>query len=167
MAWAGKLPVPQYSADGRPPKRTYLTADLIDLWNASFFVKRNVEAVLYKGRERRSGPTAGAVDTHLPGFEDIPGYDDEDDDFSDDSEDDDDYDDRHRGGYNAYSGVYGGGTGNQMAEFREARRARRERRRAEKKRRRQERRHRRRLRDAERKYSLYLTCITPRDPYAG
>ena len=71
LAWSSKLPVPDYARDGRPPKRTTLTADLIDLWNTSFFFKRGVEVVLFKGRERRSGRGAGSVELHLPGFDDI------------------------------------------------------------------------------------------------
>ena len=63
------MPVPQYSADGRPPKRSTLAADVIDLWNASFFRMRGVEVILYKGRERRSGRYAGTVDMNLPGFD--------------------------------------------------------------------------------------------------
>ncbi|KAI0722154.1 hypothetical protein C8T65DRAFT_704706 [Cerioporus squamosus] len=42
MAWAGTMPVPQYSPDRRPPEA---------------------------GRERRSGRLAGTVDMHLPGFD--------------------------------------------------------------------------------------------------
>ena len=69
LAWTGTMPVPQYSADGRPPKRSTLAADVIDLWNASFFRMRGVEVILYKGRERRSGRYAGTVDMNLPGFD--------------------------------------------------------------------------------------------------
>ncbi|CAL1701631.1 unnamed protein product [Somion occarium] len=166
LAWGGKLPVPEYARDGGPLRRTILTADLIDLWNASFFIKRGVEAVLYKGRERKSGPNVGVFDAHLPGFEGRPGYSESDEDETDDSEDEDDLDDRHRG-YGAYGGVYGRQVDSQMAEYQEARRIRRERKRAEKKRRRQERRHRRKLREAERKYALYITCVPPRDVGVG
>ena len=61
------MPVPQYqTADGRPPKRSTIIADLVDVWNSSFFRSRGVEAVLYKGRERRSGRYTGTVDMHLP-----------------------------------------------------------------------------------------------------
>ena len=102
LAWTGTMSVPQYSADGRPPKRSTLAADVIDLWNASFFIRRGAELVLYKGRERRSGRDIGAVDIHLPGFDDYDDYDD-DDTISDDSEYDND---RHR--YGAYGGAYDG-----------------------------------------------------------
>lgn len=157
LSWSGKLPAPQYTNDGRQPRRTTLTADLVDLWNASFFIRRGAELVLYKGRERRSGRDIGAVDIHLPGFDDYDDYDD-DDTISDDSE----YDqDRHR--YGAYGGGYSRGVDRQMAEMHEARRIRHERRKQDQKRRRVERRHRDRVRDAERKYALYLTCVTPRE----
>ncbi|KAJ7937330.1 hypothetical protein B0H13DRAFT_209133 [Mycena leptocephala] len=64
LAWTGRLPAP-----GRTQKKTTLAADLIDLWNISFFFPRGVEVVLYKGRERRSGPSAGLVDIHLPTYD--------------------------------------------------------------------------------------------------
>ena len=141
------------------PKRTTLTADLIELWNTSFFFKRGVEIVLFKGRERRSGHNAGSVDLHLPGFDDLAGLSDESESVSDSSEDDDDHDDRYR--YGAYGGVYGRGAESQMAELQEAKRIRRERKRVEKKRRRQERKQRRKQKEAERKYALYVTCVPP------
>ena len=46
MSWAGTMPVPEYSGDGRPPKRATLTADVVDLWNTSFFRARGVEVVV-------------------------------------------------------------------------------------------------------------------------
>ncbi|KAI0347468.1 hypothetical protein BDW22DRAFT_531556 [Trametopsis cervina] len=157
LAWSGKLPVPD--RDGRPPKRTALTSDLVELWNTSFFLRRGVEVVLYKGRERRSGRNIGAVDVHLPGFDDLAGLSDDDDSELDSSEDDDDLEERSR--YGAYGGAYGRGVEVQMAELREAKRIRRERKRAEKKRRRQEKKQRRKLKEAERKYALYITCVNP------
>ncbi|THH33761.1 hypothetical protein EUX98_g366 [Antrodiella citrinella] len=157
LSWSNKLPVPQYANDGHQPRRTTLTADLIDLWNASFFIKRGAELVLYKGRERRSGRNIGQVDVHLPGFDDYGDYSDEDDDLSDD----DDYDDRSRHG--AYGGVYSRGVDREMAEMHEARRLRHERKKLDQKRRRVERRHRQKTRDADRMYALYLTCVSPRD----
>ena len=150
--------MPQYADDGRSPRRTTLTADLVDLWNASFFIRRGAEVVLYKGRERRSGRNVGAIDIHLPGFDDYPEDTDEDDDLSDDSEYEDD---RHR--FGAYSGSYSRGIDREMAELHEARRLRHERKKANQKRRRTERRRRERVKDAERKYALYLTCVSPRE----
>lgn len=149
--------MPDYARDGRQPKRTTLTADLVDLWNSSFFLKRGVEVVLYKGRERRSGRNIGQVDVHLPGFEDRDRSD-TDDSEDDDSEDDED-DDRYK--YGAYGGLYGRQAEAQMAELQEAKRVRKERKRAEKRRRRQEKKQRRKLREAERKYALYITCVPP------
>ncbi|KAG0702350.1 hypothetical protein DFH29DRAFT_999448 [Suillus ampliporus] len=61
LAWTGKMPLPEF-ATGLPPKRSSLVADLINLWNDSFFRTRRVEIILYKGRERRSGLLAGTVD---------------------------------------------------------------------------------------------------------
>ncbi|KAI0637899.1 hypothetical protein C8Q77DRAFT_1268803 [Trametes polyzona] len=155
MAWAGTLPVPQYSPDGRPPKRSTLTADVIDLWNASFFRARGVEMVLYKGRERRSGRMAGTVDMSLPGFDeyDVSSP-------SDSSDDDaDSADERHRDRYGA--GAYGGAYGRQAeAELREQRRARRERR-AERKKRKMEKKIRKRAKELDRTYAIYLQCIPP------
>ena len=152
--------MPQYNDDGRPPKRTVLTADLIDLWNASFFLRRGVEAVLFKGRERRSGRNSGVVELHLPGFDDIAAASESESSSSSESESDD-YDDRAK--YGPYGGAYGRQTATAMAEMAEARRLRRERKRAEKKRRRLEKKQRKKLREAERTYALYITCAeTPR-----
>ncbi|KAL6298737.1 hypothetical protein BKA93DRAFT_830439 [Sparassis latifolia] len=158
LAWSGRLPVPEYARDGRPPKRTNLTTDLIDLWNVSFFLARGVELVLYKGRERRSGRSIGTVDLHLPGFdtyESVSSDDSEDSDDSDDSQDD-------RYGYGAYAGVYGRQVEGQMAEVREARRVRREKK-AEHRKRKIEKKRRQKMKEMERKYSLYLTCTSPRE----
>ncbi|EKM59471.1 uncharacterized protein PHACADRAFT_249989 [Phanerochaete carnosa HHB-10118-sp] len=159
LAWAGKLPVPAYATDGRPPKRTTLTSDLIDLWNTSFFLKRGVELVLYKGRERRSGRLAGTVDVHLPGFEGAAPISDSSESSSSGSESEDDRDDRHR--YGAYGGAYSRQLEGQLAELQETKRVRKERKRAEKKRRRQEKKQRKKAREAERKYAMYVTCVAP------
>lgn len=155
LAWSGKLPVPDYARDGRAPKRTTLTADLIDLWNTSFFLKRGVEVVLFKGRERRSGRGAGTVELHLPGFDDLASYSDDSEDEDDSSEDDSDLEDRYRYG----GGAYGRGVEAQLAELQEAKRLRKERKRAEKRRRKQEKKQRRKQKEAERKYALYITCV--------
>ncbi|KAG2043148.1 hypothetical protein BDR03DRAFT_942986 [Suillus americanus] len=64
LAWMGKLPLPEF-AKGRPHSRSSIVADLINWWNNSFFLPRRVEIVLYKGRERRSGPRAGNTDDQL------------------------------------------------------------------------------------------------------
>ncbi|KAG1885326.1 uncharacterized protein F5891DRAFT_1087339 [Suillus fuscotomentosus] len=64
LAWMGKLPLPKF-AGGCSPSRDSAVVDLINLWNNSFFGPRRVEVVLYKGRERWSGPYAGTVDNEL------------------------------------------------------------------------------------------------------
>lgn len=56
--------------DGRPPKPSALSADLINLWNVSYFAPRGVELVIYKGRERRTGPHAGQLDPDLASYDD-------------------------------------------------------------------------------------------------
>lgn len=159
LAWSGKLPVPEYTRDGRPPKRTVLASDLIDLWNTSFFLKRGIEVVLYKGRERRTGRNAGTVDVHLPGLDAAGLSDSSEDDSSSSEDDDEDRGDRHR--YGAYGGAYGRQQEAALAELQEAKRLRRERKRLEKKRRRQEKKQRRKQKEADRKYSLYITCVQP------
>lgn len=145
--------MPNLTNSGRPPKRATLTADLIDLWNASFFIRRGVEVVLYKGRERRSGPNAGVADLppHLLTADSL----------SSSSEDDSDSDDEDP---NISYGYYrpGGGQGS-MAEVLEIRRRRNELR-AEKTRRRKERKLRRKEKARERQYALYLTCVRPGGP---
>lgn len=40
------------------------------LWNTSFFFRRGVELILYKGRERRTGPQAGQIEAQLPPYDD-------------------------------------------------------------------------------------------------
>ncbi|KAJ7283509.1 hypothetical protein C8J57DRAFT_1171212 [Mycena rebaudengoi] len=150
LAWTGRLPAP-----GRPQRKTTLAADLIDLWNVSFFFPRGIEVVLYKGRERRSGPQAGLVDIQLPTY---PEHDDISSSSSDDS-DDSDSDDGARYPPAAY--MYGQqnfpGQGS-MAEVLEQRRRRQEMR-AEKKRRRKEKKIRRKAKAREKKFALYLTCV--------
>ncbi|KAJ7688445.1 hypothetical protein B0H17DRAFT_1169540 [Mycena rosella] len=154
LAWTGRLPAP-----GRPQRKTTLAADLIDLWNVSFFFPRGVEVVLYKGRERRSGPNAGVADIQLPT------YDDHDDGSSSSSSSSEDSDSEGGGRYPpAAAYMYGQqqqpfipGQGS-MSEVLEQRRRRREMR-AEKKRRRKEKKARRKAKAREKKYALYLTCV--------
>ncbi|KAF8803801.1 hypothetical protein BYT27DRAFT_7195140 [Phlegmacium glaucopus] len=68
-SWTGHLPVGGLGRDGRAPKPAALSADLINLWNVSFFGPRGVELVLYKGRERRTGPNAGQLDSELASYD--------------------------------------------------------------------------------------------------
>ncbi|KZT12906.1 uncharacterized protein LAESUDRAFT_753942 [Laetiporus sulphureus 93-53] len=162
LSWSGRLPVPQYHADGRPPKRTTLSADLIDLWNASFFLKRGIEVVLYKGRERRSGRAAGTVDLHLPGFDtyDSVSSPSDSDSSSSSGSSDSPIDERYR--YGAYGGVYGRQIEGQVAELREAQRRLREKK-AERKMRKREKKRKAKLRALEKRYSLYLACTSSRE----
>ncbi|KAF4574689.1 hypothetical protein EYR36_006039 [Pleurotus pulmonarius] len=146
LAWAGRLPVP-----GNPAKRSTLAADLLDLWNGSFFQARGVELVLYKGRERRTGQRAGTVDRVLPGYDDDD--DDSDETSSSSSESDDSDDDPYAGSQGMY-----GRQGMPPPEVMEARRRQKEKK-LEKKRRRKERKARRKAKARDKKYSLYLTCI--------
>jgi len=69
-SWTGNLPVGGLGRDGRIPKPAALSTELINLWNASFFVPRGVELVLYKGRERRTGPNAGQLDSEVASYDD-------------------------------------------------------------------------------------------------
>lgn len=144
LAWAGKMPIHEFSKGGVPPKRSSLVADLINLWNDSFFRARRVEVVLYKGRERRSGLHVGTLDKNLP-MPDI----DSDLDSSDSSssslssESDDD-------------GYYGRGD---LADSKRRRREKKE----EKKWRKKEKKLRKKVKERERQYALYLNYIAPRD----
>lgn len=141
-AWVGRLPIPETArVGGRMPRRSTVAADLIDLWNASFFIPRGVELVLYKGRERRSGRLAGQVDKNLPGFD--GSY----------------YDDSVSGSdlSNGSDSDYAYGRRNEIAELREARRRRKEMEEDEKRKKKD--RARRRMRELEKKYSVYLICL--------
>ncbi|KAF8268269.1 hypothetical protein EI94DRAFT_1197862 [Lactarius quietus] len=67
LAWGGKLPTTDPNRSSRP---STITAELVDLWNNSFFASRGVEVVLFKGHERRSGQGFGQIERNLPGFGD-------------------------------------------------------------------------------------------------
>jgi len=156
LAWAGKLPT---TDPNRPSRSSLVAAELIDLWNNSFFAQRGVEIVLFKGHERRSGPWVGQVDHNLPGFRGGTDSDSSDSLSSDDSSSlsDDKY---GRGaGAGAGGGYYGSYAGD--AKRRKAERK------AEKKRKNKEKKARRRARERERTYALYISCITPRDGSHG
>jgi hypothetical protein len=143
LAWTGKMPVPPGS---RLPRPSTAVADLVELWNNSFFVPRQVEIVLYKGRERRTGPDAGMVD-------DLPILDDglELSESSEEESDDSEAEEARYGGYGGYNAA------------RDARRARR----AEKKQRRKEKRERRRAREVQRRYQLVVLYAPPATPLRG
>ena len=153
MAWAGKLPTTDPNRASRP---SVVGAELIDLWNNSFFAARGVEAVLFKGHERRSGPWIGQIERNLPGFRD-----DSDSDSSDSLSSSDSSgrsDNKYGRGAAAGGGYYG--------SYGDSKRRKAERK-AEKKRKNKEKKARRRARERERSYALYISCIAPRDGALG
>ena len=163
-AWLGRLPIPESAKqDGRPPKRSVVATDLVELWNTSFFIPRGVELIVYKGRERRNGKHAGRVDMDLPGFNLTA------DDITDSSteltegDSEDDYVPPGGARYGRQAGVYGRQDPTAL-EGREARLRRKEIE-EEEKRRRREKKVRRLLRELEKRYTLYLTCL-PAPGYA-
>ena len=163
-AWIGRLPIPESAKqDGRPPKRSVVATDLVELWNTSFFIPRGIEVIIYKGRERRNGKYVGRVDTALPGFNITV------DDITDSSsglsegDSDDDYVPPGGARYGNYGGVYGRQDPTTI-EGREARLRRKEIE-EEEKRKRKEKKLRRRLRELERLYTAYLTYV-PASGYA-
>jgi len=140
LAWAGKLPTSDSNGSSR---RSVATAGLIDHWNNSFFARRGVEVILFKGHQRRSGQSIGQIDLDLPGFSD-----DSDSDLSDslssDSSASSDNNYGRGGGGSAYNG-----------SFPDARR-RKANRKTERKRKEEE--ARRREREREKTYALYIGC---------
>ena len=157
-AWIGRLPIPESAKqDGRPPKRSVVATDLVELWNTSFFIPRGVEAIVYKGRERRNGRNAGRVDTDLQAFnltiDDIT-------DSSPESTGADSEDDYVPPGGTRY-GNYGGVYGRQDSANIEAHNARMRRKEVQEqeRRKRKEKELRRRLRDMEKSYTLYLAYL--------
>ena len=150
LSWAGKLPVQSLGRDGRPPKPSTLAAELIDLWNASFFSARGIEVVLYKGRERRSGSQIGKVDLNMPTYDD--------DSDSPSSSEEEDTEDSDYG--NTPAGPYGRPTSGQpsLSEIAAGRRRRHETK-QEKRQRHKEKKQRRKAKAREKKYALYITCL--------
>lgn len=165
LAWSGKLPIPEFARGGRPPKRGTLTADLVDLWNSSFFLARGVEVVLYKGAERRSGPNAGTIDRQIQVLDANNDYSDESSSTSSDTETSSSDEDGPRAGYGGEYGVYGRQQGGQMADYSEARLRQREKKK-EKKRRHKEKKARKKAKARANKYAVYLTYV-PRPGMAG
>jgi hypothetical protein len=156
-AWTGRLPIPESAKqDGRPPKRSVVATDLVELWNTSFFNPRGAELIVYKGRERRNGRYTGRVDTDLPGFNlTIHDITDSSDDVTADS--DDDYVPPGGARYGNHGGVYGRQDPTTI-EGREARLRRKEIE-EEEKRKRKEKKLRRKLKEMDRTYTLYLTYL--------
>jgi hypothetical protein len=153
MAWAGKLPTTDQNRSARP---SVVAAELVDLWNSSFFASRGVEVVLFKGHERRSGPYVGQIERNLPGFD--SSSDSSDSLSSDDSSGSDSKYGRGAGGAGP-GGYYGG-------SYPDSKRRKAERK-AEKKRKNKEKKARRRARERERTYALFISCVTPRDGALG
>lgn len=137
--------------DGKPPRPSTLAADLIDLWNVSYFFPRAIELVFFKGTERRTGPRAGTIERNWPGFHD-------------------DYDSSSSSSSGTESSEcdvppvssYGppGMPQPTLAEMQYARRKRWE----DKRRRRKEKRARRKARARQREYSVYITYTPMRTP---
>lgn len=159
LAWAGKLPTADPARHSQ--RRSAMTAELIDLWNTSFFQQRGVEVVLFKGRERRSGPAIGSIESRLPTFDDSDSISSS----SSSSEDSDLSGDDKYGRAGPY-GPYARPTDPYSAEVREAQRRTREKK-SEKKRREKEKKARRKAREREKAYALYLTCVNQRDGALG
>ncbi|KAF8211394.1 hypothetical protein K438DRAFT_1807233 [Mycena galopus ATCC 62051] len=153
LAWTGRLPAP-----GRPQKKTSLAAELIDMWNISFFFPRGVEVVLYKGRERRTGPSAGVVDIQL--------YDEDEESSSSSSSSEDSDSDSGKYPPTMYGQQQWAGQHGSMAQVVEQRHRRREMK-AEKKRRRKEKKARRKERAREKRFALYLTSVPNGGPAAA
>jgi len=153
LAWAGKLP----SAGAAPAKGSALAVELIELWNQAFFHQRGVDVVLFRGRERRTGRRAGAVDASLPG---LGGSDEDSDGSSSSLSSDSDVSDNDR----FRSGPYYGRPGENAysEEMRDAKRRAREKK-AEKRRKHKEKKARRKAKERERRYALYISCITQYD----
>ena len=147
LAWAGRMPIPQAHQSNVPPKRSTLIADLIDLWNNSFFLSRRIEVLLYKGRERRSGPHAGIIDNHLPHYD----SDDSSDSSSTSSDTDTESEDDR---YPSY--------GRDMSESARRRREKKE----DKKRRKKEKKAKKKAKEREKRYAVYLTYVPPREGIA-
>jgi hypothetical protein len=139
-SWTGQLPVPTMGKDGQPPRRSALAADLVELWNTSFFRPRGVELILYKGNERRTGPQAGQIEHRLSRYDE--------DSYSSDS------------GFSDHNGR-GGPYGRAGYEREEARRRHQE----EKQERRRHRRE-KRARKKAKTYSLYISCLSKGAPGA-
>ncbi|PFH52626.1 hypothetical protein AMATHDRAFT_74099 [Amanita thiersii Skay4041] len=155
LAWAGKMPIPADRV-AHPPKRTSIIAELLDTWNAAFFLPRGVEVILYKGRVRYSGPKAGIADL------DHSQEDDDEDDVSTASSTEESDDDPYYGAAPG-AGLYGRAyarppTMPYSPDVLEARRRRKEER-AERRRRRRERRLRRKQRARERKITVYVSYV--------
>ena len=141
-----------------------MTAELIELWNTSFFQQRGVEVVLFKGRERRSGPFAGTIETRLQAFDvnsDLSSS--QSSSLSDDS--DSSVDDKYSRAGQVPPGPFGpyGRPDAYATDGRDAKRRQRE----EKKRRHKEKKAKKKAHRREKAYAVYLTCVAPRESGMG
>ncbi|EJU06161.1 hypothetical protein DACRYDRAFT_19444 [Dacryopinax primogenitus] len=146
-AWSGEM-----GRALRRPRRSHLLVEIVETWNLEFFMRRGIEAILYKGRERRTGDIERAHSEE----------DDEDEyEYGSDSSDDDDtdYSERAymgRGRYSYKPGEafrYEEAARGLLDRYRQRRELRRTRRRE------QERTHRAPERRGEKLWSLYFTAI--------
>lgn len=154
-AWTGQLAVRERQ---RSKKNYSMVAQLIDIWNASFFSIRGVELVLYRGRRQYSGPHAGHYDNRLG----IEGSSEDESDTISTVSSDSDAEER----YMFYGGGHSrhGGTSNHwLTDSREARHERKleKRKLREKKRMRRER---ERVRERGSGFKLFLVCIGEGQP---
>ncbi|KZO94802.1 hypothetical protein CALVIDRAFT_538587 [Calocera viscosa TUFC12733] len=154
-AWSGEM-----GQQLRRPRRSHLVVEIVETWNLEFFMKRGVEAILYKGRERRTGELEhGTISDEEE--EEEEDYD------SDSSDDDTDYSERAytaRGRYTYNPGDawrYEEGARGVLDRFR----ARRDKRQTKKRELNRLGRNRQRTRATpERLWSLYFRSIPPRSP---
>ena len=125
-----------------------MVANLLDLWNAYFFLPRGSEVILYKGQERRSGQGAGTIDKDLP--EDEPDKSESEDDDEDDESDLEDY-------LMKKATTYGPQPGFDPALITRKRREAKE----EEKKARREARRKAKAKEKEKVYALYVTYVPP------
>ena len=151
--------------DARITRLAAEVAEIIETWVGIFFQPRGVELVLFRGRERRSGPLKGRIEERLP-LSSAPRHrgrheesDSESSSLSSSSESDDEEPDRYRyGAYSARHGVTGDHPSmRQLQEMRYQRKAARAAKKAEKRRRARERKQRR---EREQVYSIGIFCTS-------
>lgn len=150
LAWSGRLPIPSDSRSGQAPRRTTVVADMIDLWNTSFFLPRSVEVVLYKGRERCSGPKVGLIDNSLPEDGNSDRSESEEEEEEDDESELEEYLARNANAYGRPQDF------DPVIIARRRREAREDKRRARKE---KEAKRKARAKEREKVYALYMTCL--------
>jgi hypothetical protein len=145
-AWQGRFPVSKKGRLVRISRRGYVLSNLIDAWNDNFLLPRGVEMVLYRDRDRFSGPQAAVQPMDESSDES---------DISDSDSEDDSEEDRYRGGLGR--GIYGVGQTTQEKMQRQAlkREKQAERKKREKMRKKADR------EEEGRVYGLYLGGVNP------